>query len=743
MFNNIWQKINYLVGIITLGALFGLIICVTGVEIKDLDLWLHLAMGKFITLNKYVPSVDILSCTVRGTPWVNHEWLFQVILYNIYTVFGPDGLIRMQTVVVTSTMLLLLFLGYHKDRQLSTTFILLMVFLVYQQRFTIRPDIYSLLFFTLYIFILSLHMNKRWALFSLFFIQVLWVNMHGFFFFGPLFILIGLISEWMKRRVPLPYDWNNCGRLTDDEYQRMGAAFVIVVLASLINPLTVEGAWYPIATFFSLSGENKIFFDYIQELQKPITSGNVLHQGRFIHYKLLIFFSFVSFIFNRRKIDISALFLWIVFLVFSLKASRNTSFFAFAAYLIIISNIAQISLKELIPLRFTGKKFQYITEIFAKFILLVWILLYCQNVSKQAYYDFDKYQYKSEFGGITQKAYPTQAVDFLVKNHIKGNFFNDFNSGAYLLGRTFPDIKVFMDGRTEVYGGGFFNTYLQIWEKGNMEVFEKAVEKYKVTGVFLNSVAQHIPEGILKHLYQSKDWKVVYFDYDAVVFLKDVPQNKAVIEEFSMDLTQWKTKKLDLLKLGIAKAVPFRNYYRAFTLETLDLNAQAILEAEEAIRVAPGYGDPYDLLGKIYGKQKEYKKAFENFRVSVLAMPKKKSARYNLALAYFDLKDYDGAVSQYRAIIEVWPQDIQAYFLLSKALMMDKKYTEAMNILKQVHQSHPNDVIDIVKLGDVMAKQGEYIRAREIYSMALEVNRYTQEIQNKIINIENRMLKNN
>ena len=330
-----------------------------------------------------------------------------------------------------------------------------------------------------------------------------------------------------------------------------------------------------------------------------------------------------------------------------------------------------------------------------------------------------------------------------MNNHIKGHFFNDFNSGAYLLGRTFPDIKVFIDGRTEVYGGGFFNAYLQIWEKGNMEVFEKAVEKYKLTGVFLNSVAQHIPAGILKHLYQGKDWKVVYFDYDAVIFLKDIPQNKAIIEKFAMDLTQWKTKKLDLLKLGIAKVVPFRNYYRAFTLETLDLNTQAISEAEEAIRIAPGYGDPYDLLGKIYGKQKKYKKAFENFRVSVLATPKKKSARYNLALAYFDLKDYDGAVSQYKAIIETWPQDIQAYFLLSKALIMDKKYTEAMNILEKVHQLSPNDVIDVVKLGDLMAEQGEYAQARSIYSMALEVNRYMEKIHKKIANIENRMLKNN
>jgi len=53
-------------------------------------------------------------------------------------------------------------LGYNRDRQWLTVLTLLLVLLVYQSRFTIRPDIFSLLFFVLNIYILSLHINKRW-----------------------------------------------------------------------------------------------------------------------------------------------------------------------------------------------------------------------------------------------------------------------------------------------------------------------------------------------------------------------------------------------------------------------------------------------------------------------------------------------------------------------------------------------------------------------------------------------------
>ena len=82
-----------------------------------------------------------------------------------------------------------------------------------------------------------------------------------------------------------------------------------------------------------------------------------------------------------------------------------------------------------------------------------------------------------EFGGITQRNYPNKAADFLVENKVKGNFFNDFNSGAYLIGRCFPDIKVFMDGRTEVYGPRFFQYYDKAWKQGDVKILEEILDK--------------------------------------------------------------------------------------------------------------------------------------------------------------------------------------------------------------------------------------------------------------------------
>ena len=732
MSESFWKKASTIFGLFTLGTLFGLVAYVAQVEIKDLDLWLHLAVGRFITLNHYIPQVDILSFTMAGKPWINHEWLFQVIVYNIFNAWGVPGLLKMQVVVVITTMFFLLFLGYNKDKQILTIFTLVLVFLIYQQRFTIRPDIYSLLFFVIYIFVLALHIDKRWSIVCLFIVQVLWSNMHGFFFFGPLFMALGIICEWMKRHIKLPFEWNQVGRLNDSEFRRMRIGFVFVVLACFINPYFIKGALYPLTVFFSLSGDNKIFFNYIQELQKPITRETIWDTGTFGFYKLTIALSFLSFIFNRRKIDISALFLWLVFLIFSLNASRNIAFFAVASYLVIITNALNTKLEDIVPFRASHEKFVHITSMMVKLLMMIWIFQYAQVIVGIKYYDFSKYEWKSEFGGISQTSYPSGAADFLAENNVKGNFFNDFNSGAYLLGRCFPNIKVFIDGRTELHGAEFFEKYRRIWNDGEEALLNSIVDEYHITGALLNSSRQFIPKNILKYFYNHKDWKIVYFNHDAVVFLKDVEENRDVIKRFVKDLTAWQAPPIDLARISINMVVPYQSYYRGYTLESLDLDEPALQELQEALKAYPSYALVYQLMGRIYAKRHDYGRTFENFRVAAMFMPGDKETRYNLALAYFDMGDDRGAIKQYESILKEWPGEIKAYFFLARTYAFLGEFENTFNYLQQATRANPEAVGDVLKIGDIFYNNKEYEYALKIYELALQAKKKTAVIYKKL-----------
>jgi len=722
---------SYGVGYITIAVLFGLAVLASNIEIKDLDLWLHIATGRFIVQNGYVPNADVLSCSITGKPWINHEWLFQVLVYEIFQQGGADGLLMMQAVVVVVTLMFLLFFGYSKDRQLVSVFLLLIVLLVYQMRFTIRPDLFSLLFFILYLFVISGHLDKRWSFYALFFIQVLWSNIHGFFFLGPLIVLWGIADEFVKRRIKLPFAWNTVARLTDREYKRLKQILGLVVLACLVNPYTFEGAWYPIQVFLQLPGESKIFFEHIQELQPPVTWKTLFSLDGALHYKLLIYFSALSFIFNLRFIDIGVFVFWLFFLVFSLAAKRNLVFFAFVAYLVCMTNMLNRRWKDIVPLRFIHEKFQHMTSVLFKLILCFWMIHYGLTLSERGYFDFDKFERKFELGGISQRNYPNKAADFLVDNGIEGCFFNDFNSGAYLLGRCFPKIKVFIDGRTEVYGPDFFKMYKKMWGEGNPEVLDQAVEQYHFTGALLNSIQAAIPEKALKYFFE-KGWVIVYFDYDAVIFLKDVPGNKKAIERFRIDLSKWQPPLMDLRRLGAKYVVPFPQINRAYTLEALGFDRTALGEAEEALKICPGYIEPYKIMGKIFGKRKDYEKGFENFRIAAMMDPRNAQIRYNLALAYSDLGDWENALKQYQRIIEWEPRNPKGYFHLAKAYAKLKNYDRAWEALQQAHQRDPSASQDFLAIGDLMYDQRGFEMAKKVYEIALTTGKDPAQIHRKL-----------
>ena len=721
MSEKIWKKFSYYFALLPIGAIFGLAAYMATMEIKDLDLWLHLAMGRFITFHQYVPHFDILSNSISGHPWNNHEWMFQILIYNIASRFGMDGLLVMQSIVVVFTMLILLFIGYNKDKMLQTTFGLLLVFLTYQSRFTVRPDLFSLTFFAMYIYVLALHIDKKWSTVALFIIQVIWSNVHGFFFFGPLFVLIGLFSEWTKRHVPLPYEWNDVGRLTQDEYKRLKFMFIVVSLACLINPGFIEGALYPVTVFFSLGGENAIFFDYIVELKKPITMSNIWEFKAFGFYKLFIFISFVSFVINRRRIDVSALIFWLIFLFFSLKAVRNTPFFAFAAYLVFITNLFSTPLEDVFPIKFKNPKFKHITSMVISVLILTWVLQFCDAMSVRGYYDFDKYERKSEYWGVSQRGFPNQALDFIVANNIKGNIFNDFNSGAYILGRAHPHLKVYIDGRTEVYGGSFFKNYQEIYGRGNGELFEIEDQKYNFSIALLNSARQILPRKIFKYLYEHEMWKIVYFNYDGVVFLKDIVENKELIDKYEIDMENWESHSTDLVRMGPVRLTPYRYYNRAYSLELLDLDDAALKEAQKALDIMPNYADPYDLIGKIYAKKKESQKAFEYFRIATILMPNKKTTRHNLGLSLLELEEYTAAQKQYNRITMKWPSDPKGYFFLSKAYALEGDYEKMGEIMDVALAMDSGAVKDVVNIADSIFENEDYDVAQKIYERSIEV----------------------
>ena len=57
----------------------------------DPDVWWHLRTGQLILQNHSLFHTDPYSFTRFGQPWINHEWLSEVLLFGIYRLAGFGG----------------------------------------------------------------------------------------------------------------------------------------------------------------------------------------------------------------------------------------------------------------------------------------------------------------------------------------------------------------------------------------------------------------------------------------------------------------------------------------------------------------------------------------------------------------------------------------------------------------------------------------------------------------------------
>src|SRR5690349_20884020 len=72
----------------------------------DPDLGWHLRTGQLTIQNHRVFHTDPYSFTRSGQPWVNHEWLSEVLMFSVYRVAGWGGLIVLFAGMVSASFML-------------------------------------------------------------------------------------------------------------------------------------------------------------------------------------------------------------------------------------------------------------------------------------------------------------------------------------------------------------------------------------------------------------------------------------------------------------------------------------------------------------------------------------------------------------------------------------------------------------------------------------------------------------
>ena len=111
------------------------------------------------------------------------------------------------------------------------------------------------------------------------------------------------------------------------------------------------------------------------------------------------------------------------------------------------------------------------------------------------------------------REYPSVAVAFVQANQLAQPIYNEYAWGGYLIWRLYPDYKVYIDGRADVYGDSMIDEFLDIHE-GSPTWRQKLNQR----GIRTVLVKPDVPLASL--LREDREWHNVFEDKQAVIFVR-------------------------------------------------------------------------------------------------------------------------------------------------------------------------------------------------------------------------------
>ena len=164
-------------------------------ELFDGDVWWHLRAGQWILENRKVPILDPFTFTSADRPWIDLQWLFEVILALAYAAGGVRGMILMAAGAGTTALMVGLTARNRRWPSWVVGACWLPALAVMSARLVPRPEILSFLAMAVYLSVLLRtddHPTLAWLLPV---VQILWVNSHALFVLGTIIMSAYLIGK--------------------------------------------------------------------------------------------------------------------------------------------------------------------------------------------------------------------------------------------------------------------------------------------------------------------------------------------------------------------------------------------------------------------------------------------------------------------------------------------------------------------------------------------------------------------
>ncbi len=174
-------------------------------NLPSVDLTYHLRAGAEILAWNGIPSVDTWTFTAAGTAWTDQQWGAQVILGGVYQVAGWTGLVVLRAALIGVVFGCLFLIGVRRGLGMRrAAWLTLAAFIVSAVALGLRPQLIGMALFAVVLLLVTerrAHPSRLWAIP---FLVLVWANVHGSFFLGPLVVGLAWLED-LHDHVPRPH----------------------------------------------------------------------------------------------------------------------------------------------------------------------------------------------------------------------------------------------------------------------------------------------------------------------------------------------------------------------------------------------------------------------------------------------------------------------------------------------------------------------------------------------------------
>ena len=482
---------------IAAAAFFVLAAIAAVAPIRSYDYFWHLTTGRWIVEHRAIPQFDPLAVASAHVPWINGEWLYEIVLYALHGIGGDAG-ISIISAMLAAAIFAIAVLITSQDAGVALL-IAAVGFAGASDRLGVRPAAAAALLIVIAIGLLGSRLRLAPLTIAYVCLTIVWINVHPSALLAPVLALISILqirSAGGSPAGPPP-------ARRQEAKTRQRAAGGPADEPSALRSIILAGA-SAIALLVNPYGWNAIL--------APLRLTSEIHSGAFVNAEWLpSTFAFFPLLYvtigavlllfigtKEKRANAWRLVIFALLAALAIRYVRNQGLY-FAALPLLVPPIGNFSRRVSNGIAACA------------LIPLAWV-----------------FQHDAHRPGIDDERFPARAVAALKSYNLPGNIYNVDQFGGLIEWTFYPERRALTDGRNELFrefieADAVAHRDSRAWHAMIAKYgLVLAVDEYQNEKIEVLDVAsgerRALPASLVR--YRRRDWALIAFDDAAMVFAR-------------------------------------------------------------------------------------------------------------------------------------------------------------------------------------------------------------------------------